>query len=121
MPAQAWVSAHSGAGLGELREAIAQAVRPNQVRQTLHLDMLAAAVRSDLYRREAVRAERQCDDGSWELDVELDPAEMAKILGSRGVVPVAPPEKRPRESPDLAAASLALVGKRSAARMRGCL
>jgi GTPase len=92
VPAQAWVSAHSGAGLGELREAIAQAVRPNQVRQTLHLDMLAAAVRSDLYRREAVRAERQCDDGSWELDVELDPAEMAKILGSRGVVAVAPPE-----------------------------
>jgi GTP-binding protein HflX len=93
VPAQAWVSAHSGAGLGALREAIAQAVRPNQVRQTLHLDMLAAALRSDLYRREAVRAERQCDDGSWELDVELDPAEMAKILGSRGVVPVAPPEK----------------------------
>jgi GTPase len=92
VPAQAWVSAQSGAGLGELREAIAQAVRPNQVRQTLHLDMLAAAVRSDLYRREAVRAERQCDDGSWELDVELDPREMAKILGSRGVVPVAPPE-----------------------------
>jgi GTP-binding protein HflX len=91
VPAQAWVSAHSGAGLGELREAIAQAVRPNQVRQTLHLEMLAAAVRSDLYRREAVRAERQCDDGSWELDVELDPAEMAKILGSRGVVSVAPP------------------------------
>ena len=93
VPAQAWVSAHSGAGLGKLREAIAQAVRPNQVRQTLHLDMLAAALRSDLYRREAVRAERQCDDGSWELDVELDPAEMAKILGSRGVMPVAPPEK----------------------------
>jgi GTP-binding protein HflX len=92
VPAQAWVSAHSGAGLAELREAIAQAVRPNQVRQTLHLDMLAAAVRSDLYRREAVRAERQCDDGSWELDVELDPAEMTKILGSRGVAPVAPPE-----------------------------
>jgi GTPase len=93
VPAQAWVSAHSGAGLAELREAIAQAVRPNQVRQTLHLYMLAAALRSDLYRREAVRAERQCDDGSWELDVELDPAEMAKILGSRGVMPVAPPEK----------------------------
>ncbi len=62
----------TGAGLPELREAIAQAVRPHQVRRTLHLDMPAAAVRSDLYRRNAVRAERQCDDGSWELDVELD-------------------------------------------------
>jgi GTP-binding protein HflX len=92
VPAQAWVSAQSGAGLTELREAIAQAVRPNQVRHTLHLAMRAAAVRSDLYRREAVRAERQCDDGSWELDVELDPSEMAKILGSPGIVLVAPPE-----------------------------
>jgi GTP-binding protein HflX len=92
VPAQAWVSAQSGAGLTELREAIAQAVRPNQVRHTLHLDMLAAALRSDLYRREAVRAERQCDDGSWEIDVELDASEMAKILGSPGVVLVVPPE-----------------------------
>jgi GTPase len=92
VPAQAWVSAQSGAGLTELREAIAHAVRPNQVRHTLHLEMMAAAMRSDLYRREAVRAERQCDDGSWELDVELDPSEMAKILGSPGVVLMAPPE-----------------------------
>ena len=92
VPAQAWVSAQSGTGLGELREAIAQAVRPNQVRHTLHLEMQAAALRSDLYRREAVRAERQCDDGSWEADVELDPSEMAKLLGSPGVVLVAPSE-----------------------------
>jgi predicted RNA-binding protein YlqC (UPF0109 family) len=47
--------------------------------------MPAAAVRSDLYKRNAVRAERQCDDGSWELEVELDSSEMAKVLGSRGV------------------------------------
>ena len=92
IPTQAWVSAQSGAGLAELCEAIAQAVRPNQVKRTLHLDMLAASVRSDLYRREAVRAERQCDDGSWELDVELEPSEMAKLLGSRGVALVAPPQ-----------------------------
>jgi len=85
VPVQAWVSASSGAGLAGLREAIARAVRPNQVRRTLHLEMLAAAVRSDLYRRNAVRTERQRDDGSWELDVELDAAEVAKLLGGRGV------------------------------------
>jgi len=85
VPAQAWTSAVTGAGLETLREAIAQAVRPNQLRRTLHLEMQAAAVRSDLYRRNAVRAERQCDDGSWELDVELDSAELAKLLGGRGV------------------------------------
>jgi GTP-binding protein HflX len=82
---QAWVSAATGAGLDLLRDALTRAVRPNQVRRTLHLDLPAAAVRSDLYRRNAIRAERQCDDGSWDLDVELDLTEVAKLLGSPGV------------------------------------
>jgi GTP-binding protein HflX len=79
------VSAATGEGLAGLREALAHAVRPNQVRRTLHLELTAAAVRSDLYRRNAVRAERQCEDGSWELTVELDLTEVAKLLGSKGV------------------------------------
>jgi GTPase len=85
LPAQAWVSSVTGSGIEALRAAIVEAVRPNRVWRTLHLQMPAAAVRSDLYRRNAVRAERQCEDGSWELDVELDSSEMAKVLGSRGV------------------------------------
>ena len=91
--AQVWVSSVTGAGLEALREALAQAVRPNQIRRTLHLQIPAAAVRSDLYRRNAVRAERQCDDGSWELEVELDGAELTKLLGNRGVNLVKLPEK----------------------------
>ena len=79
------VSALTGEGLTALREALAHAVRPNQVRRTLHLELLAAAVRSDLYRRNAVRTERQREDGSWELDVELDLSEVAKLLGNKGV------------------------------------
>jgi GTPase len=79
------VSAVTGNGLPGLREALAHAVRPNQVRRTVHLELLAAAVRSDLYRRNAVRTERQCDDGSWDLTVELDLSEVAKLLGSKGV------------------------------------
>jgi len=75
----------AAAALPALREALAHAVRPNQVRRTLHLELLAAAVRSDLYRRNAVRSERQCEDGSWELAVELDLSEVAKLLGSKGV------------------------------------
>jgi GTP-binding protein HflX len=79
------VSAVTGAGLPALREALAHAARPNQVRRTLHLELLAAAVRSDLYRRNAVRSERQCEDGSWDLTVELELTEVAKLLGSKGV------------------------------------
>jgi GTP-binding protein HflX len=82
---QAWVSAVSGAGLDGLRESMAHAVRPNQVRRTLHLGLMAAGIRSELYGRNAVRAERQCEDGSWEIEVELDLTEVAKLLGSKGV------------------------------------
>jgi len=79
------VSAATGLGLAELRNILARAVRPNQVRRTLHLELRAAAVRSDLYKRNAVRAERQCEDGSWEIAVELDLTEVAKLLGREGV------------------------------------
>jgi len=55
------------------------------VRRNLHLELRAAAVRSGLYQRDAVRAERQCDDGSWEIDVELDSSEITKLAGAPGV------------------------------------
>jgi len=90
-------SAVTGEGLPALREALAHAVRPHQVRRTLHLELLAASVRSDLYRRNAVRSERQCDDGSWELGVELELSEVAKLLGSKGVNLVETKETAPRQ------------------------
>jgi GTPase len=85
VPVMAWVSAASGAGLEVLRQGLGEAVRPNQRRWTLHLGLPAAAIRSDLYRRAAVRAERQCEDGSWELTVELEASELTKLLGGGGV------------------------------------
>jgi GTPase len=87
---QVWTSAANGAGLDLLREALARAVRPNQVRRTFHLQLQAAAVRSDLYSRNAVRAERQREDGSWDMEVELDLAEVAKLSGAKGVNLVEP-------------------------------
>jgi GTP-binding protein HflX len=87
---QVWASAANGTGLDLLRDALARAVRPNQVRRTFHLQLQAAALRSDLYSRNAVRAERQREDGSWDMDVELDLAEVAKLSGARGVVLLKP-------------------------------
>ena len=82
------VSAVTGEGMAGLRDALTRAVRPNQVRRTLHLALQAAAVRSDLYKRNAVRTEVQCDDGSWNIEVELDLTELPKVLGSKGVTSV---------------------------------
>ena len=85
LPAQAWVSAVTGSGLDDLREGLVRAVRPNRVVRTLRIDLGAASVRSALYARNAVRCERQQDDGSWEIDVELDPTEIGKLAGNSGV------------------------------------
>jgi GTP-binding protein HflX len=87
---QVWASAVGGQGLAALRDSMAHAVRPNQVRRTLHLELTAAAVRSELYTRNAVRSERQCEDGSWDVEVELDLTELAKLLGAKGVKEVEP-------------------------------
>ncbi|HEX3603168.1 MAG TPA: ribosome rescue GTPase HflX [Steroidobacteraceae bacterium] len=87
---QVWVSAASGLGLDVLRAAMTRAVRPNQVRRTFHLQLQAAAVRSELYRRNAVRSERQCEDGSWDVEVELDRSEVAKLAGAKGVILLVP-------------------------------
>jgi GTP-binding protein HflX len=94
LPAQVWCSATTGEGLSELRAAIAAAVRPHRIRCTVHLSLKAAAVRSALYGRDAVRAERQQDDGGWELEIEMDTNEIAKLMGSPGVDLVDNAEKR---------------------------
>ena len=85
LPSQAWVSAVSGAGLTEMRAAIAACVRPNLVQRSLHLELRAGAIRSNLYQRNAVRAERAREDGSWDVDVELELSEIEKLLGKAGV------------------------------------
>ena len=90
MATHVWTSAANGAGLDVLRQAMARAVRPNQVRRTFHLQLEAAAVRSELYKRNAVRAERQCEDGSWDMEVELDLTEVAKLSGASGVILLKP-------------------------------
>jgi GTP-binding protein HflX len=82
---QVWASATSGSGLPALRKDLAHAVRPNLVKRSLHVELEAAAARSDLYKRNAIRSERQCEDGSWDLEVELDSSELAKLLGVKGV------------------------------------
>jgi len=41
-----------------------------------------------------VRAERQCEDGSWEMDVELDLTEVAKLSGAKGVNLLETPRSR---------------------------
>ena len=97
VPVQAWLSAASGAGLEQLRGAITACVRPDLVRRRLHLELRAGALRSQLYERNAVRVERIRDDGSWDLEIELQADEFEKLIGRPGVELLPEPASLPRK------------------------
>jgi GTP-binding protein HflX len=80
-----WLAAAPQVGIEALREAIAAALWPEIERATLHLSLTAAAARSRLYAQHRVRGERVRDDGGWDIDVELTPAQIAALCREPGV------------------------------------
>lgn len=92
-PPRVWLAAAPRTGLDALREEIATALWPEIERATLRMTQGAAAARSRLYDEHRVRSERVLDDGSWEIEVELTPAQIAELCRKPGVaraLPVAP-------------------------------
>ena len=86
------LSAHTGAGLEELRSAIRQHFQGHDTSRWLHLDLAEGALRARLYAAGAVRAERVETDGWW-LKVEAPPSRLAEMMrrpigGDVAVAPV---------------------------------
>ena len=67
-----WLSAHTGAGIDLLLDAIAEFLHKDRVRGTVQLDVTQARLRALLYEQARVFTERMHDDGSCELDLEID-------------------------------------------------
>jgi GTP-binding protein HflX len=84
--ARVWLAAAPQVGIDALRQMIASALWPELERATLRLSLVAAAARSRLYAQHRVRAERVRDDGGWDIDVELTPAQIAALCREPGVV-----------------------------------
>ncbi len=82
---QAWVSAATGAGLKELRGAIGQMLFRSLVNHSVHVTLANAAIRSQLFQRDAIKGERVRDDGSWELDVRMSAEDFAQLTKREGV------------------------------------
>jgi GTP-binding protein HflX len=81
-----WVSAHTGAGLDLLREAIASRLRAAVPMQRIHLPSAAAKLRGRLYRMGVVADEAIADDGGWDLHVHLDAGHLRHLLREAGVI-----------------------------------
>ena len=88
--ARVWLAAAPRVGLELLRKAIAKALWPEIERATLRMTLGAAAARSRLYVEHRVRAERVLDDGGWEIEVELTPAQIEELCRKPGVARALP-------------------------------
>ena len=72
-----WVSAHSGAGMDLLQQALAEQFRHQRQRYRLLLPPEAGRLRAMLYERFDVVAETNMETGGWRMDLALEPAQFA--------------------------------------------
>lgn len=87
-PRRVWVSAHSGAGLQALGQAIAERLRSETVHGWLRLAPAKSRARAALFRLGAVRAEKLEQDGSCLLQVEMPRGEYQRLCLREGLNPL---------------------------------
>ncbi len=88
MPVSVSISAHTGAGIAELRDAISARLSGARINRWIELQGRDARLRAHLFELGVVSEERLAENGSWMLhvDVPLNTAQrLARLPGSEGV------------------------------------
>lgn len=76
-----WVSAHTGAGLDLLREAIAQQLFGTIIVEEVYIPADKARLRAKLYQMAAVLKETVSDEGGWYIKIKLTKAQKQNLFG----------------------------------------
>ena len=90
-PVRVWVSAHSGAGLELLREAIAELLEQDLVQECIPIGPTQGRLRARLYEKGAVLAEHIDERGQISLDIRLPRALLAQLLAAENLAPAERP------------------------------
>jgi GTP-binding protein HflX len=90
-PVRVWVSAHSGAGLELLREAIAELLEQDLVQECIPIGPAQGRLRARLYEKGAVLAEHIDEQGQISLDIRLPRALLAQLLAAENLAPAERP------------------------------
>lgn len=77
-----WLSAHTGAGIDLLLEAIATRLHGGIVQEEVYIPGEQAKLRARLYQINAVLAETISDDGGWNLTIKLTREQKTSLFGS---------------------------------------
>lgn len=75
-----FLSARTGEGLALLTEALADHFRRSRIVRRLHLPATAGRLRAQVYEHLHVQHEAVREDGSWQLGIELTPADLDWLL-----------------------------------------
>lgn len=84
-PVRVWISAASGAGLDLLRQAIGERLYAEVRRWRLRLPADQGRLRAELFRLEAVIDEAFDDDGSAQLHIRMEEAQLQRLIGLAGL------------------------------------
>ena len=94
-PCRVWLSAGSGAGLGLLRQALAELLAGAMVQRRLCLQPTQGRLRASLYQLGAVRAEQHSGDGCARLRICLPQHAWRRVLAAEGLAEsMMPPDEQ---------------------------
>lgn len=80
-----WLSAHTGAGVDLLLDAIAEHLSRLHTRCRVDLPAANGKLRASLYQKHVVKTEAINDDGSFSLELELSPADFGWLQKQQGI------------------------------------
>ncbi len=84
-PVRVWISAASGAGLDLLRQAIGERLYAEVRQWRIHLPADQGRLRAELFRLEAVLDESFDDDGSAQLHIRMEEAQLVRLIQLAGL------------------------------------
>lgn len=85
MVQRVWLSAHTGAGVELLKDAIAERLNQAKTHRQIYLPSEQARLRAQLYEIGAVLREAQVDTGGWSLDVAVVNERLLRMLAAAGI------------------------------------
>jgi GTP-binding protein HflX len=84
LPLRVWVSAHSGAGLELLAQAMTERLAVDVIQESIVLLPAQARLRAQLYELGAVVSEEIAEDGRQQLDIRLQRSDFNRLLKREG-------------------------------------
>ncbi len=80
-----WISAHSGAGVDLLYQALAEQLSGMMIHAKIQLDVTSSYIRSEIHNIGYIYNEKVDDFGAWVLEIHVTRYYLSRLLGLKGV------------------------------------